>query len=381
MGAGRDMTQIRAQADTAPTLSAPQRFVSTVLRVDQLAPDVIGLVMAPPANLRFSYRPGQYLSVLLADGQRRSFSMASAWGLGRPIELHVRQRPGGCFTDAVLSALQVGDQLQCEGPFGHVDWREGTGPAILMGTGTGLAPLKALIEHALAAGGQRPIHLYWGGRAPADLYLKAHFHHLAAYHTRLRFIPVLSRPPADWAGRRGYVQDAVAEDFANLHDADLYACGSPTMITAARERLADRSGFDEDRFVADAFEPAAPVPHSADLPSISLLVNFRGAIRLVRAAQGASLLSALQAACVPILSVCGGKAVCGACKISLMPEWADKLPPPQKREQRLLAHLKAVPGERLSCQITLTAELAGIEVCDPIDPKQKENESWHQSSS
>src|SRR3984885_661284 len=197
-------------------------FEAKVLRLDRLAADVTGLVMAPAAHARFHYRPGQYLSVVLADGQRRSFSMATAGGGGRPIELHIRRRLGGRFSDTMLAALKVGHSLTFEGPFGQIDWREGPGPAILLGTGTGLAPLKALVEHALAAGGQRPIHLYWGGRAPGDLYLSAYLHELARTHARLHFVPILSRPHAGWAGRRGYVQDAVAEDFAHLEAAEGY---------------------------------------------------------------------------------------------------------------------------------------------------------------
>ncbi len=117
------------------------RFEAAVLGLDRLAPDVIGLAIAPANGAPFAYRPGQYLSVELEDGQRRSFSMATAYTGQRRIELHVRRRPGGRFSDTVLAGLDVGDRLQVEGPFGHVDWREGPGPAILIGTGTGLAPL------------------------------------------------------------------------------------------------------------------------------------------------------------------------------------------------------------------------------------------------
>jgi len=331
--------------------------------MDRLSADVIGLVMAPTANARFCYRPGQYLSVVLADGQRRSFSMASACGVDRPIELHIRRRLGGCFSEAVLAGLKIGDPLVFEGPFGHVDWREGVGPVILMGTGTGLAPLKALLEQGLVIGGQREIHLYWGGRAPADLYLSAHLHHLARNHARLRFIPILSRPHAGWVGRRGYVQDAVAEDFPNLHDADVYACGSGAMINAARARLGDLPGFDEERFLVDAFEPAAPSTFSSGLPSVRLSVNIQGTVRSVRACRGATLLSALQVAGAPILSVCGGKASCGTCKITVAPAWRERLPTPGRSEQRLLANLDDTgPCDRLACQIRLTRETEGLAI-------------------
>jgi CDP-4-dehydro-6-deoxyglucose reductase, E3 len=339
------------------------RFEATVLRLERLAPDVVGLVLLPGAQARFSYRPGQYLSVLLPEGHRRSFSMASAGGVGRPIELHVRRRPGGRFSDATVANLQPGDRLSLEGPFGQVDWREGRGPAILLGTGTGLAPLKALLEHGLASGGARAIHLYWGGRVPTDHYLGAYLERLARRHTRFRFTPLLSRADARWVGRRGYVQDAIAEDFADLHDAQLYACGSPDMIHAARDRLGRLPGFHEDRFQADAFEPAATLNDDPLLPFVRLSIHVRGATHEVQGREGGSLLSALQRTGAPILSVCGGRASCGTCMVNVTEAWRERLPPPARTERRLLANLDGIgPGDRLACQIRLTPQTDGLTV-------------------
>jgi CDP-4-dehydro-6-deoxyglucose reductase, E3 len=357
------MTQFQVRQDPAAAPGAARRFAAKILRLDRLAEDVTGLVLAPTGNSRFLYRPGQYLSVLLADGERRSFSMASACGVNRPIELHIRRRVGGRFSDTGLAALKIGDNLTFEGPFGHVDWREGPGPVILMGTGTGLAPLKALLEHGLATGGQRQIHLYWGGRAPLDLYLKAHLQKLAQQHARFSFNPLVSRPHPSWVGRRSYVQDAVAEDFPDLYDAQIYACGSGAMINAARERLAKLPGFHADRFLSDAFEPAVPVVCRPGLPSVRLWVNTQGTIRSVRACHGATVLSALQVAGAPILSVCGGNSSCGTCKITVVEAWRDRLPKPGRTEQRLLANLEDVgPGDRLACQVRLTQETDGLAI-------------------
>jgi CDP-4-dehydro-6-deoxyglucose reductase, E3 len=340
------------------------RFEATVLRRERLAPDIVGLLLVPDPQARFSYRPGQYLSVLLPQGDRRSFSMASAGGVGRPIELHVRRRPGGRFSDTTAAKLQPGDRLWLEGPFGQVDWREGRGPVILMGTGTGLAPLKALLEHGLASDGARAIHLYWGGRVPTDHYLGAYLEQLARRHARFYFTPLLSRVATRWVGRRGYVQDAVAEDFADLNDAQLYACGSPDMIHAARERLARLPGFHEDRFQADAFEPAATLNDDPLLPFVRLSIHVRGATREVQGREGGSLLSALQVAGAPILSVCGGRASCGTCKVNVTEPWRARLPPPARTEQRLLANLDDIsPGDRLACQIRLTPQTDGLTVC------------------
>jgi CDP-4-dehydro-6-deoxyglucose reductase len=357
------MNQIRERRNHDAAPGAAIRFSATVTRLHRLASDVTGIDLAIPFATDFRYRAGQYLSVLLGDGERRSFSMASDYGHGAPIELHVRRRLGGRFSNALLRDLNVGQRLELEGPFGQLEWREASGPVILMGTGTGLAPLKALLEYGLATGGQRPIHLYWGGRALPDLYLRTHFHELARANPRVRFIPVLSRPHAGWAGRHGYVQDAVAEDLPDLHAAHIYACGSGVMIDAARKRLAALPGFDDDHFFSDAFVPAIRTIEGAATPTLSLLVTAEGVTRKIRAASGVTLLSVLKTAGLPILSVCGGKSSCGTCKVNVSRGWQDRLPVPERAERRLLANLDDIrPGDRLACQIHLTPDSDGLAV-------------------
>lgn len=362
MSKSANMSQFQAHKPAAAAGGA-RRFEAVVLRLDRYTPDVIGLTLAPADGAPFTYRPGQYLSVILDDGRRRSFSMANDTDRGRLIELHVRRRPGGRFSDEMLTRLKAGDRLLVEGPYGHLDWRENGGTVLLMGAGTGLAPLKALIEHGLAVGGACPIHLYWSGRTPEALYLSPHLHRLAQNHERFKFTPLLSRPHPAWPGRRGYVQDAVAEDFTSLHTAIVYACGSPPMIQAARARLGALPGFHEDHFLTDAFEPAETPPQATTTAALSLCVSHRGEDRRVAAASGSTLLAALQAAGAPVLSVCGGKASCGACKISVSPVWLNRIAPPERTERRLLANLEGVgPCDRLSCQIHLTPEVDGLAV-------------------
>lgn len=289
--------------------------------------------------------------------------MASRHRPGAMIELHVRRWPGGRFSDRALTGLKIGDRLQVDGPYGQIDWRQGGGPVVLMGTGTGLAPLKALLEYGLVEAAGRPIHLYWGGRTPGDFYLGEHLRRLACDHGGFTFTPLVSRPHPTWAGRRGYVQDAVVEDFADLHGADVYACGSPAMIEAARTRLAALPGFHADRFLADAFEPAGALAAPMTVPSLSISVAFQGAVRPILASCGGTLLAALQLAGAPILSVCGGKASCGACKVAVEERWRDRLAPAGRTEQRLLANLDdAAPHDRLACQIHLTGAEDGLAI-------------------
>ena len=241
-----------------PVLKMPTR----VLQLSTPAPDVAILQMQLPANQRFQYLAGQYVEFILAGGVRRSYSMANAPGrLGNPpaIELHLRHLPGGVFTDQVFSTLKVKDILRLEGPFGSFFLRESNQPLILLASGTGLAPIKALVEQLQDSGSTRPAHLYWGCRRPADLYLNDWALQTAAVTPWLHYIPVLSDVQTSdaWTGRTGLVHQAVMADWPDLSAHQVYACGAPQMVDAAQRDLVARCGLPVDAFFADAFISAA----------------------------------------------------------------------------------------------------------------------------
>ncbi len=126
---------------------------------------------------------------------------------------------------------------------------------ILLAGGTGFAPIKAIVEHAIAEKSPRPMFIYWGAKARADLYQNALPAAWAAAHPHIRYIPVLSEPaPADaWTGRSGFVHQAVMADFPDLSGHQVYACGSPGMIDTAKADFVARCKLPEDEFFADAF--------------------------------------------------------------------------------------------------------------------------------
>ena len=229
-----------------------------VARMEKLAPDVMRLMLKLPQNERLQYLAGQYVDILLKDGRRRGFSLANAPSDDEFLELHIRHVPGGLFSGHVFDAMKERALLRFEGPLGTFFLREdSTAPAILMAGGTGFAPMKAILEQALHAGCERPLHLYWGARTRADLYL----HDLAIAWTEkyphFHYTPVLSQPlPTDhWAGRAGYVHAAVAADFADLSGYEVYASGPPQMVEAAQDLLF-RQGLREEAFYYDAFSYA-----------------------------------------------------------------------------------------------------------------------------
>jgi CDP-4-dehydro-6-deoxyglucose reductase len=213
-----------------------------------------------PANDVFAFHAGQYIEFLLQGGVRRSYSMANAPHLiNQGLELHIRHMPGGKFTDHVFGAMKERDILRIEGPYGSFYLREDSAkPIVLLASGTGFAPIKAIIEHLQFKGSKRAATLYWGGRRPADLYLEEWVKTKLAEMPNLRYVPVVSNALTEdkWQGRTGFVHRAVLQDLPDLSGHQVYACGAPVVVDSARtDYLA--AGLPDDEFYADAFTSEA----------------------------------------------------------------------------------------------------------------------------
>lgn len=226
--------------------------------------DVAILKLQLPASERFQFLAGQYLEFLLKDGQRRAYSIANAPEQEGPLELHIRHLPGGLFTDFVFAAkdpaLKEKDILRFEGPLGSFFLREDSKkPIIFVAAGTGFAPIKSIIEQMQAKKIQRPISLYWGGRRPSDLYMNSLCETWAQDLPDFKYIPVISNalPEDTWDGRSGFVHEAVMTDHPNLKDFQVYACGAPVMVNAARQDFSSKCHLPEEEFFADSFTSAA----------------------------------------------------------------------------------------------------------------------------
>jgi CDP-4-dehydro-6-deoxyglucose reductase len=226
--------------------------------------DVAILKLQLPASERFQFLAGQYLGFLLKDGQRRAYSIANAPEQEGPLELHIRHLPGGLFTDfvfgAVSPALKEKDILRFEGPLGSFFLREDSKkPIIFLAAGTGFAPIKSIIEQMQTKKIERPIELYWGGRRPSDLYLSDLCKTWGQEIPNFKYIPVISDglPEDAWRGRTGFVHQAVIDDHPSLKDFQVYACGAPVMVNAAREDFSSKCHLPEEEFFADSFTSAA----------------------------------------------------------------------------------------------------------------------------
>lgn len=230
-----------------------------VERHELLASDVMRLYLKLPSTERLQFLAGQYIDILLADGRRRSFSLANPPHANELLELHVRHVPEGFFTGYVFDKMKEKALLRFQGPLGTFFLREDASwPIILIGGGTGFAPLKGMLEHAFHIGLDRSLHLYWGARAKGDLYLDELPRRWTKEHSNFRYTPVLSepRPEEAWDGRTGWVHEAVAADYPDLSGHEVYMSGPPPMIEAARPAFAAR-GLPADRLFYDSFEFAS----------------------------------------------------------------------------------------------------------------------------
>jgi len=234
---------------------AVEQYPVRVVKLDKLAPDVMRVYLKLPEASRMQFLAGQYIDILLQDGRRRSFSLANAPHDDELIELHIRYVDGGEFTDHVFRDMHEKEMLRIEGPLGGFFLREKSPrPIIFVAGGTGFAPIKGIIEHAIAENISRPMYLYWGARAGIDLYQNA-LPQAWAEQGLVNYVPVLSDVGEEeqWQGRKGYVHQAVLEDFPDLSGYDVYAGGPPVMVSAARDAFSAQ-GLLEENFFYDAFE-------------------------------------------------------------------------------------------------------------------------------
>jgi NAD(P)H-flavin reductase/ferredoxin len=250
---------IEVETATAPTRKALALHEARVTAMGLLAPDVMHLTLKLPDGVAMPFRAGQYVNVVLDDGQRRAFSFANPPQVRDHIELHVRRVPGGRFTGHVFDALQVGDTLRLEGPLGDFTLRDGPTPILFVAGATGFAPIKSIVEDAFARGVERPMFLYWGVRRRADLYALDLALGWQRAHPNFHVVPVLSEPADEdhWSGRTGFVHEAMLADFPDLRGHEVYVCGSVKMVEAAVPAFLER-GLGEDACFSDAFVARTP---------------------------------------------------------------------------------------------------------------------------
>ena len=254
--------EIELEAGAAAADAAARVVRARVAALRRLAPEVMGVSLELEGGRRMAWSAGQYLNVVLDDGQRRAYSFTEPGGESGRIELHIRRMPGGRFTTRVFVSMREGDVLDVEGPLGGTGLErlldpQDARPFVLVAGATGFAPVKSLLEEAFRARVARPLHFYWGVRRPQDFYLRELPEAWSREHPNFRFVPVISEPaPGDgWHGRTGLVHEAILQDFPDLAGCTVYACGSVKMVEAARPAFVAH-GLAEEACLSDAFVPA-----------------------------------------------------------------------------------------------------------------------------
>lgn len=254
----RSDLEIEYAADAAAIAAAVQTYIGRVHSMERLSDEVMRLLISLPAGETLGFAAGQYINILLADGQRRAFSFANPPHRSEHIELHIRLIPGGRFTTQVFTQMKAGDELRFEGPLGSFRLRESERAIIFVAGATGFAPIKSIIEDAFHRGIRRTMLLYWGVRRPKDLYMAELVRRWQQEHDNFRFVPVLSEPTAEdrWQGRSGLVHDAILSDFPDLNGYEVYVCGSAKMVDSAFPAFLEQ-GLSEEYCFSDAFLPAS----------------------------------------------------------------------------------------------------------------------------
>ncbi len=251
-------------------------YTARVYKIARLAESVMQVFLKSEGGEVLRFYPGQYINIILHDGERRSFSFATAPEATELIELHIRWIHGGRFTTHVFTAMKEGDVVHFEGPLGSFFLREDSKkPIIFVAGATGFAPVKSMVEYAFRTGMKRKMMLYWGARSLKDLYLGDLPRRWEREHDNFKFVPVLSDPgPEDhWTGRTGLVHEAILQDFPNLSAYQIYACGSVEMVAAAHPAFMAR-GLSQDDCFSDAFKL---VPHVKAATPQADMVRLGGA--------------------------------------------------------------------------------------------------------
>ena len=262
----RPTSDLKIEVDAISTVEGirVRTLPARVARKVQLAHDVIGLYLKLPEGQRLQFLAGQYIDILLKDGRRRAFSLANPPFADEYLELHVRHVPGGEFSHYAFHQMHEKALLRIRGPLGSFFLRESSErPMLFIAGGTGVAPVKGIIEDALARRINRPMYLFWGVRARRDLYMHKLATKWSTEHAHVHYLPVLSEPEEDdeWQGRTGWVHEVVLAEFPDPTPYDVYASGPPVMVHAVRDSLLAR-GFDPSRMFSDAFEYAYADGHN-----------------------------------------------------------------------------------------------------------------------
>ena len=239
---------------------ADLRVPAHITALEPLSDSVLGVRLRPDGH--FEYRPGQYVSLLRADGLARSYSLASQPGEDM-LELHVRRTPGGRMSGWLFDEARPGDTLELQGPAGDCFYVPGRPeqPLLLAGTGTGLAPLYGIVRDALAQGHTGPIWLFHGAVEASGLYLVEELRALQSRYAWFQYRPSVLRGPERVGVTVGALDALIKEACPRPAGWRAFLCGNPDLVLSLRKKLF-LAGLALKDIHADAFLPSAPPPQA-----------------------------------------------------------------------------------------------------------------------
>lgn len=227
---------------------------SKIVRIDIIGTTAV-VKLQLPVSQKFEFYPGQYLDIIYKE-QSRSYSIASCMNNENQLDLHIRHRTNGFFSDAVFSELTIGSIIRFKGPMGSFTLNSTSNKNLLfVCTGTGFAPIKAILDSMIETNNQRKAHLIWGNVHVADFYLTEI---LSTYQNQLNLDVTLCLSEKTLDGYyAGLVTDLLAEKYKDMRNYQLYACGNPKMIESAYDLARHSLHLGIDDFFSDSFTPSS----------------------------------------------------------------------------------------------------------------------------
>lgn len=203
---------------------------------------------------RLEFAPGQFTSFIDVIGGKeitRAYSMASAPSGTNRFELCLNRVEPGHLSPRLFQ-MQPGDRIEMRQPLGMFVLRQPPRDSIFIGTGTGVAPYRSMLQAHLHASSPA-FTLLFGVRYESHLLYRAEFEAMALEYPHFRFWPTLSRPDATWSGRQGHVQAHLAEAIEDRRDLDFYLCGLKEMVDDVRAVLKGL-GFDRKQIFYEKYD-------------------------------------------------------------------------------------------------------------------------------
>lgn len=237
----------------APHFLTARKAEYKITNYNVLDNDIYQVFLTPKKKL-LQYHAGQYLKIITDENIPVPFSIASTPQESGQLELQIKNSPDHQLTNEIIDKIKAKTNLMLRGPYGTVRYYDELDlPIIFMSGGTGIVPIKALIEKALSTNPKQQLHLFWGGNNKNDLYLYEHMHALAEQHDNFLFTPVLTGSDEYWQGKTGLVHEIIAEQHDDLSGYQVYASGPTDMVYAGYDAFIAQ-GLKPQLMFSDTFE-------------------------------------------------------------------------------------------------------------------------------